>query len=572
MRAFRDTPIKRKLTVVMAVTSLTGLLLTGAAAVGYELLRFHQETVLDLRGQAKIISAASAAALATGDREVVGKILSALSTQREIVFGRVFGADGRLFAEYVRPDAARLRAAPAFRTEGAEIERGLVCFKAPIFQNQQRLGTLMLCADLHELHARLAGGASILAVVLLASLLLGLVLSGRLQRLISDPILNLAQLAQTVAARKDYSLRAPKHGEDEIGLLVERFNDMLGQVQHREASLRDSEQRFRQLAESIKEVFWLYNAAKTEVIYVSPAYEQIWGRTCASLRASPDGWLDAIHPEDRQRVGDAAVVKQVRGDYDEEYRIVRPDGEVRWIRDRAFPVRNEAGEVYRLAGIAEDITAHKTLEKQILEISDREQARIGQDLHDGLCQLLVGIGLNLTALKGDLEEQAPGELARADRMVARLADAINIARHLAQGLYPVNLQREGLAAALEQLAANTSTDFGVACTAECAEGIAVGSQTIATHLYRIAQEAVHNAIKHASPTNILIRLAAGHDRASLTITDNGRGIAGSPKPGAGMGLEIMRYRAGMIGGALEIRPAETGGTIVVCIFQPGATK
>ncbi|MGH7209451.1 MAG: PAS domain S-box protein, partial [Nitrospiraceae bacterium] len=127
-----------------------------------------------------------------------------------------------------------------------------------------------------------------------------------------------------------------------------------------ETALRESEERFRQLAENIREVFWLGDPEKARIFYISPGYEEVWGRTCASLYASPRSWLDAIHPEDRDRVFTAATTKQVSGEYAEEYRIVRPDGSVRWIRDRAFPIRDASGQVYRIAGIAEDITERKT--------------------------------------------------------------------------------------------------------------------------------------------------------------------------------------------------------------------
>ncbi len=126
--------------------------------------------------------------------------------------------------------------------------------------------------------------------------------------------------------------------------------------------LRESEERFRQLAENIKEVFWMTDPGNHSMLYVSPAYEAIWGRSCASLFASPRDWLEAIHPLDRDRVRDAVTEKSSRGDYDETYRIVRPDGELRWIRDRAFPVRNEAGIVYRIVGTAVDVTAQKQAE------------------------------------------------------------------------------------------------------------------------------------------------------------------------------------------------------------------
>jgi len=126
-----------------------------------------------------------------------------------------------------------------------------------------------------------------------------------------------------------------------------------------EQALRDSEERFRQVAENINEVFWMTNSDKTEMLYISPGYEAIWGRTCASLYAAPESWLDAIHPDDRGRVRQAAIV-QTQGTYAEEYRVVRPDGSIRWVRDRAFPIRDASGQVYRIAGIASDITTFKS--------------------------------------------------------------------------------------------------------------------------------------------------------------------------------------------------------------------
>ena len=126
-----------------------------------------------------------------------------------------------------------------------------------------------------------------------------------------------------------------------------------------EEALRESQDRFRQLAENIREVFWMTDPQKDRILYISPGYEEIWGRATDSLYESPRSWLDAIYPGDRARVLDAALTKQVAGDYDEEYRVVRPDGTTRWVHDRAFPIRDESGTVYRIAGIAEDITERK---------------------------------------------------------------------------------------------------------------------------------------------------------------------------------------------------------------------
>lgn len=124
-------------------------------------------------------------------------------------------------------------------------------------------------------------------------------------------------------------------------------------------ALRESEERFRQVVQNIDQVFWMTNLDKTEMLFVSAAYEKIWGRSCVSLYASPMTWLDAIHPDDRERILESAKNRQSDGSYHEEYRIVRPDGSVRWIRDRAFPVRDAQGAVYRVAGIADDITERR---------------------------------------------------------------------------------------------------------------------------------------------------------------------------------------------------------------------
>lgn len=141
-----------------------------------------------------------------------------------------------------------------------------------------------------------------------------------------------------------------------------------------ERAVEESQERFRQLAEHIKEVFWITDPTKHRMIYISPGYEDVWGRSCDSLYASPQSWMEAIHPDDRQRIQDAALNRQSLGAYDEEYRILRPDGSLRWIWDRAFPIADASGTVYRIVGFAEDITDHKRVEAALVESERRYRA------------------------------------------------------------------------------------------------------------------------------------------------------------------------------------------------------
>jgi PAS domain S-box-containing protein len=141
--------------------------------------------------------------------------------------------------------------------------------------------------------------------------------------------------------------------------------------------LQDSEERFRQFAENLKQVFWMTEISNQAILYVSPAYEKVWGRSCESLYQDPLAWLTAIHPKDRERVR-SLLPAQLRSEYNVEYRILRPDGEIRWIHDRSFPIRNEAGETYRVAGIAEDISDRKTAELSLFKMNEELERRVEQ--------------------------------------------------------------------------------------------------------------------------------------------------------------------------------------------------
>ena len=198
---------------------------------------------------------------------------------------------------------------------------------------------------------------------------------------------------------------------------------------------------------------------------------------------------------------------------------------------------------------------------------------MGQDLHDGICQHLAGIELKSQALAQSLEQKSKAQAAQAEDIARHMREVIVETRSLARGLCPFILESEGLVSALKELAAGAEKLFGVQCEFTSKAPSPELSQGAATHLYRIAQEAVTNAIKHGKAAAIKIALAPQQDMLVLTVTDNGTGFTAPIENSPGMGLRIMQYRAGIIGGSLLIQQHAGGGARIVCFLpiNPGAT-
>ena len=218
-----------------------------------------------------------------------------------------------------------------------------------------------------------------------------------------------------------------------------------------------------------------------------------------------------------------------------------------------------------------DVTEIVKLERENLQISEREQRRMAQDLHDGLGQVLVGAAYLAGILRQDLAAKALPEARRLGRILEVINDAIAQTRNLAHGLHPVEPEPNGLMAALETLAARTRKLFQVGCHFNCRRPVLVEDNVMATHLFRIAQEAITNAIKHGKPGRIEISLTEIPGRISLAIWNDGSGMPRRQQKKMGMGLRIMSYRAGMIGGTLAIQKEVAGGTTIVCTV-PGPLK
>ncbi len=216
------------------------------------------------------------------------------------------------------------------------------------------------------------------------------------------------------------------------------------------------------------------------------------------------------------------------------------------------------------SAIGRDITDRKLLQREVLEIAAREQRRIGQDLHDDTGQELTGLAMLAQRLADELQSRSLPQAGTAARIVDGLEQALNHIRALSKGLLPVEVDAEGLMIALADLAARTSELHGVNCRFECDEPVSINDNQTATHLYRLSQEAVTNAVKHGHAYCVLIRLAADHEFVTLSISDDGAGFLEGQRPGDGAGLRIMRYRADLIGAKLTIGANHPRGTRVTC--------
>jgi len=306
------------------------------------------------------------------------------------------------------------------------------------------------------------------------------------------------------------------------------------------------------------------------VVQFNRACEQTTGRHFDDVKGTL-AWELFPAAEDREKFSNA--FEQLRT------RHVRNDVEWHWVTGEAGPrliswsgtvLPDSEGHVRHIIATGIDITESKRLEKAILEISAREEHRIGQDLHDGLGQHLTGIAFMSKVLEQKLADKSHGEAADASKIVRLVNEAIHKTRELSRGLLPVVSDARGLMSALEQYSAEVHDLFGLSCRFECDRPVPIYNETVANHLYRIAQEAVNNAVKHGRGKNILIRLRGDGDSITLSIRDDGDGLPEDVRNSPGMGLRIMNYRAKMIGATLQVQPCSDhghAGTVVTCKLQ-----
>jgi PAS domain S-box-containing protein len=357
-----------------------------------------------------------------------------------------------------------------------------------------------------------------------------------------------------------------KQGEEELRQARDELDE---RVRRRTEQLASSEERFRQLAESIEEIFWVSTPDKSEMIYISPAYEKIFGRSCQSLYDNPKSFLEAIHPDDRKRIQEL-LPQQAEGDFEQEYRLVRPDGTIRRIWSRAFPIYNDRGEVYRVAGIAQDITKRKLAEeklqneerlsRKLLDLQERERQLLAHDIHDGFVQDVTGAKMLLEGLRHRIENRGtyrPGELRVIEDLLSK---AIREGRRLIGDLRPLIIDEEGIIEAINYLVAESCAKGPVAIAFDHKVQFQRLPPLLEGTLFRIVQEALTNIRRHSKATQAEIRLHERDGYLRLEIRDNGVGFDPQRIPDDRFGVRGILERARLFGGTANVQTMPGQGT------------
>jgi len=407
----------------------------------------------------------------------------------------------------------------------------------------------------------------------------------------------------TVLVRKTLD----RDSEGNPASVLQNITDITERKQAEEA-LREAGERFRFMADSMPQKIFTARP-EGEVDYLNRQWKEFTGLPSDKMQGW--GWVSYIHPDDLEENVRCWKESLATGaDYDLEHRFRRKDGVYRWHLTRAYAMRDADGEVTLWIGSSTDIddmmraqeelmdaeeqladravqleglvvertgeltTAHarllleteerKRLEASIADAIEGERERLGSELHDGLVQELTGISMMMHVLARTLEEPAPAK--EAERLCRMLETANSNVRNLSKDFYPVELKQYGLLVALRSIAHRSQEQFGISCAVQSnAKAMETLSAAKAVQLFRIAQEAVQNGIKHARANRIIIHFGKKKGAWQLTVRDDGIGLPqGSPKTG-GMGLRIMRYRAQIIEGTLRVENDESGcGTLVSC--------
>ena len=356
---------------------------------------------------------------------------------------------------------------------------------------------------------------------------------------------------------------------DESGAPILRLT--LSSIEEREEYKRELQEKEERL--SLGTIhngigIWDWNLITQKMIWDDSMFA-LYHISREDFSGTEEAWRASLHPDDLER-GDQEIKDTISGKrtFDTDFRVVWPNGEIHHIKAVAKIFRDENGTPLRMLGTNWDITARKLLEAAVTTATEEERCRIARDLHDGLGQELASTLFLSDVLQRDLTERGATEAAQAAQIHALIEKSLAATREIARGLYPVPLEPDGLMTALQNLADHVTRGSHIECSFDTDSAVLIDDLTLATHLYRIAQEAVNNAFKHSGSDRIDIRLAATASTLEISVRDHGTGLPQNPPASTGLGRKTMEHRAQLTGGQLTVQNAPEGGGVIVSCLVP----
>ncbi|MEX0685560.1 MAG: PAS domain S-box protein [Balneolales bacterium] len=378
---------------------------------------------------------------------------------------------------------------------------------------------------------------------------------------------DLGQIHELIDAEVDECIIESIFHEDRLDARIAfAERQVMGKSQRRNAEnkLRLSEAHARSILETTVDAIITIDKVGT-IRSFNPAAERLFGYSADEVIGSN---VKILMPDPYRKEHDDYLRNYMNTGYKKiiglgrEVSGKRKDGTV-------FPMYLAVSEVKLsdqriFTGIVRDISDQRRLEQEILRISEHERQRIGQDLHDGLGQMLTGIGLISQNIARELQKENSSQTSETEEITKLIREADQYARNLARGLIPVEFDSHGLSAALKRLSVNAQKLFNITCNFTEINEVYFEDTATITHLFRIAQEAVSNAVKHGKADTIEIFLDGSKDHLYLQVTDNGTGFPEKWEKDKGLGVRIMQFRARLIGADLDIKSKKNGGTVISC--------
>jgi PAS domain S-box-containing protein len=363
----REMPIRKKLTAIIMMTSVTVVILTVAALVIYDLATFRSSMVRDINTLARVVSENSSAAVAFNNSEDAAQILASLRVEPQVKLAALYGKTN-LFVVYPAGTPTNAFPIEPGPTGHRFSQQDLTMFE-PVMQKDNQLGTLYIKANLSAFYRRIEMYGIVAALIILASVGLTIALSSGFQKQISEPILTLALAAKKVSEQRDYSVRVPKPSGEELGALTEAFNHMLGRIQAQTVAIQESESRLRLALEASRIGTWDWNLESGKITW-DDYNSALFGLKPGEFRGNFDHFRGLVHPDDLESVERAlSTVVDSKSDLLMEFRAVRSNGEIRDLFARGKVFFNSKGKPVRMAGVTLDITERKRGEESVRQLA-----------------------------------------------------------------------------------------------------------------------------------------------------------------------------------------------------------